>query len=130
MIWAFLCYIYSTNMMTMISMYEVPKLIEDALKPKIKKLHPQAAFLHLDVRFDLYTSMQDLTLIAKKAAACQDLGLLKRCLWVAEKLYSEGEHLVQEVTENVFIYGLSQSPFKPKAQSLKPKTFLSLKLKA
>jgi hypothetical protein len=50
------------------------------------------------------------------------LTTLKQCLTVAEKLYREGEHIVQDVVENTFIYELS-----PKiSKDVLPKSFYNV----
>jgi hypothetical protein len=109
----------------MISRYEVSQVINGALKQKIQQLHSHAQCLNLDISLDLYTSVHDLTSIAKKAAVSDDMILLKQCLSVAERLYKEGEHLVQDVIENIFIYELSSKVSK----SVLPKSFYTVYLK-
>lgn len=70
----------------MISRYEVSQVINGALKQKIQQLNSHAQCLNLDIGLDLYTSVHDLTSIAKKAAVSHDMILLKQCLSVAERL--------------------------------------------
>ena len=73
----------------------------------------------------MYTSMHDLTTIAKNAAASHDMILLKQCIHVAERLYKDGEHLVQDVVENIFIYEMSSKVSK----TVLPKAFYEVYLK-
>jgi hypothetical protein len=106
----------------MISRYEVSQIIDESLKYHLKELHPITHCLNLDPGFDLYTAMHDLTALAKKSASHHDLTTLKQCLTVAEKLYREGEHIVQDVVENTFIYELS-----PKiSKDVLPKSFYNV----
>src|SRR5450755_2600522 len=96
----------------MISRYEVSQVVNDALKQKIKSLHPYSLCFNLDLSLDMYTSMHDLTTIAKNAADTHDMILLKQCMNVAERLYKDGERLVKGVVENIFIYELSSKVSK------------------
>jgi hypothetical protein len=73
----------------------------------------------------MYTSIQDLTTLAKHAVLTQDMILYNQCLHVAEKLYKEGEHLVQDVVENIFIYELSSKVSK----AMLPKVFYEVYMK-
>jgi hypothetical protein len=109
----------------MISRYEVSQVVNDALKQKIKKLHPYSLCFNLDLSLDMYTSMHDLTTIAKNAADSHDMILLKQCMNVAERLYKEGERLVKGVVENIFIYELSSKVSK----GILPKAFYDVYLK-
>jgi hypothetical protein len=109
----------------MITRYEVSRVINDALKQKIKGLHPYSECLNLDLSLDMYTAMHDLTTLAKKAAVTHDVILYKKCLHVAERLYKEGEHLVQDVVENIFIYELSSKVSK----GMLPKAFYEVYMK-
>ena len=109
----------------MISRYEVPQVIDDALKKRIRELHPFKQSLNLDLSLDLYTSMNDLTTLAKIAVTTHDVILLKQCLSVAERLYKDGEHLVQDVVENIFIYEMSSKVSK----TILPKAFYEVYLK-
>jgi hypothetical protein len=108
----------------MISRYEVSQVINDALKQKIQGLHPSQC-LNLDLSLDMYSSIHDLTALAKKAAVTDDMILLKQCLNVAERLYKDGEHLVQGVMENIFIYEMSSKVSK----DLLPKAFYEVYLR-
>jgi hypothetical protein len=96
----------------MITRYEVARVVNDALNQKIKQLHPYTQCFNLDLSLDMYRSIHDLTTIAKNAAVTHDMILLKQCMRVAERLYKEGEHLVQGVVENIFIYELSSKVAK------------------
>src|SRR5579863_1822917 len=109
----------------MISRFEVSHLVNDALKHKIKSLHPYTFCLNLDPGFDMYTSMHDLTAVAHNAIDSQDMILLKQCINVAERLHKEGDHLVQGIVENVFIYELSSRVSK----DVWPRAFYNLYLK-
>ncbi len=109
----------------MISRYEVSHVINDALKQKMYGLHPYSKCFNLDLSLDMYTAMHDLTTLAKNAAGTHDMILLKQCLSVAERLYSNGEHLVRDVVENIFIYELSHKVFK----AMLPKAFYEVYLK-
>jgi hypothetical protein len=109
----------------MISRYEASRVINDSLKQKIKKLHPYSQCFNLDPGLDIYTAMHDLATVAKNAVKTQDLMLYKQCIQVAEKLYSEGEHLVQDIVENVFIYEISSKVSKP----MLPKKFYDVYMK-
>lgn len=109
----------------MISRYEVSYVINDALKQKIRGLRPYLQCLNLDLSLDMYTSMHDLTTLAKNAAVTQDMILLKECMSVAERLYKDGEHVVQDVVENIFIYELSSKV----AKGILPKAFYEVYLK-
>jgi hypothetical protein len=53
------------KMKFMISRYEVPQMINGALKQKIRGLHPYSHCLDIELSLDLYTSVNDLTAIAK-----------------------------------------------------------------
>ena len=109
----------------MISRYEVSQVINDALKTSIRGLRPHLQCLNLDLSLDMYTSMHDLTKLAQHAAVAHDVFLLKQCMDVAEKLYREGEQLVQDVVENIFIYELSSKV----AKGILPKAFYDVYLK-
>jgi hypothetical protein len=109
----------------MISRYEVSHVVNDALKENITSLHPFTQCFNLDPGMDIYTSVQDLTRVAKNAAEAHDTILLKQCMQVAEKLHKDGEHLVQGVVENIFIYELSSRV----AKGMLPKTFYEIYLK-
>ena len=109
----------------MISRYEVSRVINDTLNQKIKKLHPYTECFNLDLSLDMYTAVHDLTTLAKNAAVMHDMILYNQCLHVAEKLYKEGEHLVQDVVENIFIYELSSKVSK----GMLPKAFYEVYLK-
>jgi hypothetical protein len=109
----------------MISRYEVSQVINDTLKHKIYGLHPYSRCFNLDLSLDMYTSMHDLTTLAKNAAVTHDMILLKQCMSVAERLYKDGEHLVQDVVENTFIYELSPRVSK----TILPKAFYEVYLK-
>jgi hypothetical protein len=109
----------------MISRFEVSQVVNDALKKNIKKLHPYSLCFNLDLSLDMYTSVHDLTTVAKNAADSHDLILLKQCMNVAEKLYKDGERLVQGVMENIFIYELSSRVSKV----MLPKAFYDVYLK-
>jgi len=109
----------------MISRYEVSQIINDALRQKIKGLHPYSQCFNLDLSLDMYTSIQDLTTLAKNAAVSHDMILYRQCLAVAEKLYKDGEHLVQGVVENIFVYELSSKVSK----GMLPKAFYEVYLK-
>jgi hypothetical protein len=109
----------------MISRYEVAQVINNTLKHEIRGLHPHTLCFNLDLGLDLYTSMHDLTTLAKNAAVTHDMILLNQCLSVAERLYKNGEHLVKDVVENIFIYELSSNVSK----GILPKTFYDVYLK-
>ena len=109
----------------MISRYEVSHVINDALNTSLKGLRPHLQCLNLDLSLDMYTSMHDLTRLAQHAAVAHDALLLKKCMDIAERLYKEGEHLVQDVVENIFIYELSSKV----AKGILPKTFYDVYLK-
>ena len=109
----------------MISRYEVSRVINDTLGQKIGRIHPNLQSLNLDLSLDMYTSVNDLTLLAKNAATTHDMILLNQCLSVAERLYKDGERLVQGVVENIFIYELSPRISK----SILPKVFYEVYLR-
>ena len=118
----------------MISRYEASQMIDTELKHKISFLNSNRTGLNLDLSFDFYRSVNDLTEIAQKAAANHDFILLKQCIALAEKLYNNGERLVKDVLENTFIYSFSriipagkmeQCVFK----AMIPKSFYSIYLK-
>ena len=118
----------------MISRYEASQMIDTELKHKISFLNSNRTGLNLDLSFDFYRSVNDLTEIAQKAAANHDFILLKQCITLAEKLYNHGERLVKDVLENTFIYSFSriipagkmeQCVFK----AMIPKSFYSIYLK-
>lgn len=109
----------------MISRYEVPRVINETLKQKIRRLHPYSECFNLDLSLDMYAAIQDLTTLAKNAAVTHDMILYNQCLHVAEKLYKEGEHLVQGVVENIFIYELSSKVSK----AMLPKAFYDVYMK-
>jgi hypothetical protein len=109
----------------MISRYEVSQVINDALNQKIRGLRPYSDCFNLDLSLNMYTSVHDLTTLAKNAATTHDMTLLKQCLTVAVKLYKDGERLVQDVVENIFIYELSSKVSKV----LLPKVFYNVYLK-
>jgi len=93
---------------TMISRYEASQMIDSELRYKVSCLNSNRTGLNVDVSFDLYRSVHDLTEIAKKAATDHDFILLKQCFAIAEKLYNNGERLVKDVLENSFIYSFSR----------------------
>lgn len=118
----------------MISRYEASQMIDSELKHKISILKSNRIGLNVDVSFDLYRSVHDLTEIAQRAATDHDFILLKQCFALAEKLYNHGERLVKDVLENSFIYSFSriipankmeQCVFK----AMIPKSFYSIYLK-
>jgi hypothetical protein len=118
----------------MISRYEASQMIDSQLKHKISRLNTHRTGLNVDLSFDLYRSVNDLTEITWRAAVEHDFMLLKQCFALAENLYNKGEQLVKDVLENTFIYAFSriipagkmeQCVFK----AIIPKSFYSIYLK-
>jgi hypothetical protein len=93
---------------TMISRYEASQIIDSELKQKISRLNSNRISLNVDLSFDLYRSVHDLTEITQKAAGDYDFILLRQCFALAERLYNQGERLVKDVLENTFIYSVSR----------------------
>jgi len=92
----------------MISRYEASQMIDSELKHNICRLNKNRTGLNVDLSFDIYRSVNDLTEIAWRAAVEHDFILLKQCFVLAEKLYNNGEQLVKDVLENTFIYAFSR----------------------
>jgi hypothetical protein len=125
---------YISKLKTMISRYEASQMIDSELGYKIACLNANRTGLNVDLSFDLYRSVHDLTEIAQKAANDHDFILLKQCISLAEKLYANGERLVKDVLENTFIYSFSRIVPAGKMQqcvfkAMIPKSFYSLYLK-
>jgi hypothetical protein len=108
----------------MISRYEVSQLIDDAMKNNGKRIQQHSQGFYLDLSLDMYTSIHELTTLAKKAAVSEDLILYKRCLALAERLHKDGEQLVKDVVENIFIYELSSTV----AKGMLPRAFYQVYL--
>ncbi len=114
----------------MISKYEVGALVNAEFK---EELRPYKICLNIDLSLDLYRSINDLTQIAVHASKDHNLPLLNRCFGFVEKLYNQGEHLVKQVIENIFIYTIFDRMPQDKTerliyQSFIPNTFRTIYL--
>ena len=124
----------SYKMKAMITRYEASQMIDSELKHKISRLNSNRISLNVDLSFDFYRSIHDLTEITQNAANDHDFILLKHCFALAEKLYNNGERLVKDVLENTFIYAFSRIIPANKTEqcifrAIVPKSFYSIYLK-
>ncbi|MFT3827528.1 MAG: hypothetical protein QM731_26640 [Chitinophagaceae bacterium] len=82
----------------MISQYELPAYLREVM--------PQTDSMELTVRAqtNLYTSLQCFTRYTGKAFLEHNTKLAGKCCRLAERLYVNGDALVKNAIENIFIY--------------------------
>src|SRR5262245_33219990 len=82
----------------MIREFEVPAFITGTL-PQLKSEFTR--------RQHIYDSMQVLTDYTKRMALEHNLGEVKKCMSLVERIYDKGNTLVRNAVENIFIFSFS-----------------------
>ncbi len=81
--------------------YEVPAYLIDEL-PEIKE-----GLQNISPVFNIFKSIQCLSDYTKTKLLQHNLGVVKHCFLIAEKIYSTGNNVVRGAIENVFVYSFS-----------------------
>ena len=84
----------------MISQYELPAYLREIL--------PAADSGELTVRpqTNIYTTLQSFTRFTNRAFYDNNLKLAEKCCRLAERLYIQGDNLVKNAIENIFVYAI------------------------
>ena len=85
----------------MINQYEVPAYLVDEfpeLKEELKSISPT---------LNIFKSIQCFSDYTKRKVLQHDLQVVKRCFAIAEKIYSNGNTIVRDAIENLFVYSFS-----------------------
>jgi hypothetical protein len=82
----------------MINQYEVPAYLMDEL-PEIKE-----QLESVSPTLNIIKSIQCLVKLTRKKVIQHDLRVVKRCFLIAENFYCNGNRIVKDTIENVFIY--------------------------
>ncbi len=97
----------------MINQYEVPAYSMDEL-PEIKE-----ELESVSPTLNIIKSIQCLVKLTRKKVIQHDLRVVKRCFLIAENFYCNGNRIVKDTIENVFIYSFSSARGKAQADSLR-----------
>ncbi len=84
----------------MINQFEVPMYLGDAI-PEISEKISQ------DKKNSVYKIMNILIVFMRTNIEIHNFKAVKRCLKIADKLYSKGNGLVRNAIENVFVYSFT-----------------------
>lgn len=85
----------------MINQYEVPAYLVDKLpeiKEELESILPS---------LNIIKSIQCLVKFTRKKVIQHDLRVVKKCFSIAENFHSNGNRIVKDTIENVFIYSFS-----------------------
>jgi hypothetical protein len=106
----------------MISQYEVPSLLKQEMPHLAGKLYPSK------VSLQIYSSINYFSDYTKHAEEEHNFNLARKCFALAEKLYREGDRLVQLLIETSFIYSFSLFMPKDRAEKLMVRPLIPEKL--
>lgn len=85
----------------MITQYEVPVRLVEALsgiEKELKRISPT---------LNIFKSIRCLVNYTRNKVAQHDLKLLKKCFFITEKIYTQGNVNMKSAVENVFVFSLS-----------------------
>ena len=85
----------------MFTQYQVPALLEQGL-PGFS-LHPCLG----QVTLNIYNDIQIFAEYTKHAVARRNYGLARKCFWIADRLYINGDRVVKNAIDNIFVFSLS-----------------------
>ncbi len=91
-------------MNNMISQYEIPAYLEDAL-PEMKEILVRKGVCYNI--FDPYNSLECLADFTIKNAREHNIRLLKRCFKTTENLYNKSSEAIQKAIDNIFTLSFS-----------------------
>jgi hypothetical protein len=103
----------------MITQYEVPTYLTQILPAFASK--PQICSLSMNV----YKEMQHFTDYTRAAIDEHNLVLAKRCFKLADKLYEQGDSIVKNAIENIFVYSFSSFFSHKNIEKMILKSFIS-----
>jgi len=85
----------------MITQYEVPRYLGRLLP--VALLQPKLGHINMNI----YKDLQRFADYTKNAVGQHNYALAKRCFRLAEKLYANGDAIVKNAVENIFVYSFS-----------------------
>lgn len=85
----------------MITQYEVPDYLKAAMPQLAAQWQPARSGMAI------YPCLQVFTDFTKKAIRRHNLDLVKKCCEFADRLYTNGDKVVRNAVENVFVYSFS-----------------------
>jgi hypothetical protein len=112
----------------MITQYQVPSYLAQTFP--VFRFQPQLGSLELNI----YQELQQFTEYTKTAIDDHDYTLAKRCFRLAGKLYEQGDTIVKNAIENIFVFSFSafftsHSADKVILKSFVPSTLYALYIK-
>lgn len=102
----------------MITQYEITNL----LKEEIPQLGEK--FYLSKITLEVYVSINYFSDYTKQVLEKHDFNLAKKCFFLAEKLYKEGDKVVRFLIENIFVYNFSGFLFNNKVESTVVKSMI------
>jgi hypothetical protein len=108
----------------MITQYEVPTYLTQILPAFACK--PQIGSLSMNV----YKEMQHFTDYTRTAIEEHNLILVKKCFRLADKLYGQGDAIVKNAIENIFVYSFSSFFSRKTVEKMILKSFIPATLYA
>ena len=108
----------------MITQYEVPGYLAQVLPPSTLK--PQPGHISLDI----YRELQQFTDYTKAAANGHNYSLVKKCFHLADKLYTNGDTVVRNSVENIFVFSFSSIIPQDSLEKIIFKSFIPVTLYA
>ena len=115
------------NSATMITQYEVPFLLKEAIPQMPLKGTLQASIF---IGTDIYCSLNTFSAYTRHAVEEHNFNLAKKCFVLAEKLYRQGDKMVRMLIENIFIYSFSSSMPADRFEKMILKTMIPVTLYA
>ncbi|MBO9563246.1 MAG: hypothetical protein J7621_10745 [Niastella sp.] len=96
----------------MITQYEVTSLLKEELPRLTGDSYPSRFAM------DVYKSVQCFSDYTKQAVEDHNFNLAQKCFHVAEGLYRDGDAIVKNVIENVFVFSITSFMPKDRIQKL------------
>ena len=108
----------------MITQYEVPGYLAQVLP--VSALRPQPGHISLNI----YKDLQHFTDYTKAAAEGHHYSLVKKCFRLADKLYANGDAVVKNAVENIFVFSFSSIIPQDSLEKIIFKSFIPVTLYA
>ena len=85
----------------MITQYEVPGFLAQVLPVQARR--PQMG----PVSMNIYKDLQQFTDYTRQAVDRHNYTLVKKCFCLADRLYTNGDRIVRNAVENIFVFSFS-----------------------
>jgi hypothetical protein len=108
----------------MITQYEVPGYLAEVLPARA--LQPQICHLTMNI----YKDLQQFTDYTRQAVDQHNYTLAKKCFRLADRLYTNGDRIVRNAVENIFVFSFSSFIPRDSVEKIILKSFIPATLYA